>query len=208
MKNILKSKTALTLTELLVSSSIVIIILLGVLSVDVALRQTQQGVANNAFLVARTSMIMLRLTKDINDATGNTRDPGITHNIDGLPAAYLWIRKEHQNPLTPGDTSDDSWICYDFDGTTLKVCNVAANGQTCSDPAAANEIGLGTLVSFNAQLIEEETLGEKNFYVDVLIVNATDPAAYNEEEPSTTNPVYKLHSQIHPPSMSSVLPDS
>lgn len=200
---LLKSKSGLTLTELLVATTIIIIILLGVVSIDVALRQIQQGTANNAYVVTRTSAMMLKITKDVQLASGI--DNGTDSDLLGIvtpsepPKSTLWIKQD--------DLTNQIWICYHFDGSHLYRCQVAGSSEDCSAIPAndPNRRDMGPLLDFTAELTRDNQESVENFYVAVTLTNVQDLSTYNPDVPDPTNPKYTLKSRIHT-SMSTVLP--
>jgi len=191
----IQNNKALTLTELLVATVAVSIVMLGVVSVDRALRQSQRGTSRNALVSMKTSALMLSITKEAQQATGsgdNISDPGIvTIDADSnLSFETACIRID--TPGTVMDTSDDTWTCYSHDaGLNIRRCTGGGAAATC---AAGTIIGQAVSLAF----VMEDTAGgtgSGDFYLEIAITNRFDPVA--AENPHD-NPEFTLQARVNP----------
>ena len=176
----LKKNTALTLTELLVSTILLGVIMLGVISIDFAIRQSQRGTSRKALVAMRTSFIMLHISKNAAVVVGNRTDPGIVRN-----ATNLWIRQG--NPA--------AWVSYTFQSPHLLFCTVPNSTTIC--PSGTGDETLGTLTGFTTNLVNDDTLANQNFYLEVTLQNRFDPLAPVGAGNEFENPQYTLTSRIN-----------
>jgi len=189
--------TSLTLTELLIATIILGIVMLGIAAVDFSFRQSQKGTSQNALVAMRTSAIMLHITKNAELATGNRSTPGATSGINIPSADTLWIRLE--NPAqTPGNYLDDVWVRYSYNTTNynLYFCSGNPDGvMVCPDFSET----LGTLAGFSASTGIDDSLGVQTFYVEITLTNRINPAL----GPNIfDNPEYILKARVNPASSS------
>lgn len=206
----------MTLTELIVTTIIIGIMMVGIAAVDVALRQTEKGTSANSIVVMRTSAIMLHISKSVEVATGDGRTDGggtpinlgIIFSTADTSRPTLKVRREdpdNPNP-DPNTYADDVWVGY-----TLKVANNTLYYCVTSDdplpgPApltpcdgVAGRINLGTLTGFTASLVTNSAT--QTFYLETTLTNRLDPSL---SAPADTfnNPEYVLTSRISPASSS------
>ena len=192
----LKEKTAITLAELITSTLILGIIMLGVASVDYALRQTHKGTSQNALIAMRTSAILLHITKNAELATGDRNNPGIVvQNPDPATTTNIWIRKENSSSPDPSSYATDIWVSYTYDTAShnLRSCTVPDNLTACT--AAAET--LGTIADLKAIVKTDDAVGagHQNYHLEITITNRSDPVG----GPDTfNNPEYKLSAHINP----------
>ena len=175
---------ALTLTELLIATTIVGIIMMGVVSSDYAVRKSFQSQSADALLSLHTRVIVNDIIKNAALASGYKNDLGIRT----LDANNFCIRQDPKNLPTPMDYSDDPWVCY----TT--VPNSAL--YTCAKPAGAvppaacatSDQKLGAVVSV------APSFDPATDTFSVTIVNRDDPG----NPKSISNPEVTVTSQTSP----------
>lgn len=180
----LRSQRAMTLTELLVASIIMMIVMVGVVSIDYAIRSSQKSASADALLPMRTSAMMLRISRDAALAVGDLSSPGVDTASGGL-----CFRQE-----SGGDVNvytDDIWVCYSMDGTTLRRCtkDIATGPGAC----AGSDPEVGQAVSATGSFVFDEAL--RALYIDLAVVNRQDPAAAAQV---MSNPEYTLSSRVFP----------
>ena len=129
MKMTLAKKNGITLTELLVASILIGIVMIGVASFSVSIQQFQNSTNRTTILAMRTMTAMNRLSRDaylvIGDETGDDWVRGIvTRTIP--PRVSLCFRHDADND--PSSYTGDEWICYFFETTLnnrkLSLCTV------------------------------------------------------------------------------------
>jgi len=189
--------------ELLVATIAVSIIMLGVVSIDQALRQSHKSTSRNSLVSMRSSAIMLNITKTAQEATGDKLNKGIydeasmlsTHSV----ANTLCIRKEAAVP-TPGDYTDDSWVCYTQNTFDLRMCTFPSPQlpQACGASAGTS---IGQVVGIDSSWVDTPgSTGSGSFYLEVTITNRYDPAAAKD---TFDNPEIILTTRISPPALGS-----
>lgn len=203
----LRIKKAMTLTELLVASILIGIILVGAVSIDYAIRRSRNTISASILIATQISAAMKQITRDAVLAVGDITDPGIVFDATG-DDTNICFRLD--TPSTPGDYNDDTWTCYsqgDTNGThTLneiyRCAGIAngsqlGNGDSCT-PALNETFVLETraLGFFNIILMPEfkfnlRSCADNNIAIDEHPIN---------------NPCYELISQISPPGISRQLP--
>lgn len=203
-----QSQKAVTLMELLVAAISVSIIMVAVVSIDQALRQSHKGTSANALASMRASAIMLHITKNTQEATGDKLQKGILTPTDpGGIVDTLCVRKEDPatSPPTPGVYTDDIWVCYTLSGNNIYFCQGSPGGipAACGGPTVVGTVINNPLDSpgtkgFTAQLVDNPTTGE--FYVEVSIITRYDPAGIQD---TFDNPEIRLTSRISPPAFGS-----
>ena len=158
---VLASSIGLTLTELLVTTTIIGIMMLGVVAADHSLSRGEQGASRGAVVTMRVNAMMTNITKNAALAVGTDSQRGIcissstdpilacqavADNVTTANTNYICFHQDFNpvvpagaDPLdqvywrkTPGDFSDDRWVCY-----TRKKGAVAPNPSelfTCIFP--------------------------------------------------------------------------
>ncbi len=185
---------AMSLTELIIASALVGIVMIGAISIDYALRTSRQNLSISGDLSNRLAAAMLSLTRDGMQTSGSGDNPGIVYD-DAGNVRNICFRHDVSDP---GLFTDDLWNCYSHDATNLLYrCEnlnaaLAADGE-CPDPRRQ----LITLTSNNffdvtTTLAEGLTRVES---VKFLLTTRQNPAAAAQP---LSNPEYSLESVIHP----------
>lgn len=104
-------RKGLSLTELLVASMLIGIVMLGVIGFNFTITAMQNTSSGAATSTVRAASTMALLRRDIEKAIGDPDNPGILPRIIGTDF-MLAIRQENAATPTPGDYTDDQWICW------------------------------------------------------------------------------------------------
>ena len=103
----------MTLTEVIVASILVGIVMMGVMAFNVTLNKMQSSSNLYNILAMRALPVLNRIRQDVKLATGNSTDPGIVFaNGNSGISSYISIRQDLSIPPTPADNTDDKWIIY------------------------------------------------------------------------------------------------
>lgn len=106
-------KNGLTLTELLIASIIIGIVMLGVVSFSYTVTKMEGNTGKATQVKVRAATYMLQIKQDLTVATGDPSNPGIyVHTqFDGTNphASSVCVRHDIDNPIS---YADDQWICY------------------------------------------------------------------------------------------------
>jgi len=119
--NIIKyNKKGITLTELIVSSIMIAIVMVAVAAFSVAIKQMQQTTGRLAPMTMRMAGAIEHIKRNAYIAQGYKNNPGVrtdfTEEANGGPDCPLYFAFRQEDPLTdpptPGDYSDDLWVIY------------------------------------------------------------------------------------------------
>lgn len=121
------SQSGITLAELLITSVMVGMVMVGVLSVEYALRNMQKSSINNSQISMDASSVMLSITRDAMLMVGDASNPGYRHDL----SETTWICFRQDDDGTPSNYGDDAWACYSRDGNNMLSRCVQASPQAC-----------------------------------------------------------------------------
>ncbi len=156
MQKIPLNKKALTLTELIVSTVLIGIIMTGVATFTFAIKTIQDSSSYSTILNTRTASVMSHLVSSANLAVGWAQNPGIS--LDGwnspfssgtIPNDPQWVAFRHDTDNTPTNYNGDTWYIYichlPGDSTagadyTLRYCTMSAAQFTAAGDAP-DEVG-------------------------------------------------------------------
>jgi len=105
----------LTLTELLVSTVLIGIVMLGVVSFSMTIKNLQESSNQSGITRMKMTAAMRYMTKDASLAVGEEGNRGVWGDDVG-PTRGICFRHE-ANIVTPGDYTDDTWVCYEHGGS-------------------------------------------------------------------------------------------
>lgn len=201
LKNfILKNKNGMTLVELIAASVVTGIVMLGVASMDISLRNAFQGVSRNSIVAARASGVMHHISKNIAETTGDSQDLGVSTQTSS--PASLWIRKDPITTTgTPADYTDDGWFVYQYDSGTssLLYCSTSAKNVACVTTIQS----FPNIVSFEPTFINSST--NYDFDVSVKLTSRYDTATAADD---LSNPQYSVSSIFNLPVAGSTIPST
>ncbi len=196
-----KNESAVTLLELILSSILVGVVILGVVSIDFAIRRNQQTTSRSSILAMQTSAVMLRITKEASLAIGYESNPGIAVNAD--PSIKLCIRKEDNTPSTPGDYTDDTWFCFQYNaaaynmiGCTVNEADAKGSLNPCNSASAVIDNSVqDTMSGKMANASFNWVASATDFYIGVSLTARHNPAAPRNP---ITNPQFILNTRVRP----------
>ena len=189
------------MTELLIATMVVGIIMLGVASSDFAVRKMAQGQGLRTVLDLNTRVLIEHTAKNVSMATGDKNNIGFSSSAGGtdlnvtagaVPANnYFCIREDMDNagnpnplPGTPTDYSDDHWRCYSDVGNVLYTCLKNAPAD-----CTAADTSLGSIYNFTAVFsVATGTLS-------ISILNRTDPTKAVD---ISSNPQVRRDQMVYP----------
>lgn len=196
----------MTLSELLIATILVGIVMVGVLAVDYAMHNLQKSSTTDSLLALQTSAAFIAISRDAMTSTGDsTGDPtcagnnlGILCDDDGSERSICF---RHDVPdisgnYTPFNYDDDQWQCYYNDSTALYRCTPGTIGMPCSGQKLFN-------TNNQADFFEMNWDPPASPY-RLLNISFTLRAIANPSEPEhpINNPVYVQSFQINPLSAS------
>lgn len=190
----------MSLTELLVATILIGIVMVGVASFSSVVKQLQSTTDRSTILHLKTSAAMSFIRKDALLATGDPSSPGIEPYNNGTVRSICF----RQDVNDPTSYAEDIWVCYGYGGTMDKL-------KRCYDVPPAN-VPVQNEADCNAAA---ETGGYVDYHLSdpdfFTVVNDADgrlqyiqitlAAVYDETAPAhpVTNPEYVLTAQISPP---------
>jgi len=178
----------MTLTELLVSTALIGIVMLGVVSVEYASKRSQENMSRKSIVTTRTSAMLLHIVKNAALAVGDVIDVGIRiRTTGGINSRYACFRQDI--PQTPGNYSDDTWVCYTR-RTTNKVhtCNRTSPGACTSFTTT-----LGTATALSVTYTADRATQTNR--VDISITSLYDDSAPFDPD---GNPRVIMTAQVNP----------
>lgn len=196
------NKKGLSLTELLVATVLMGIVMMGVISINYAMRRMEGTTSKSTVLAIQTAAAMNHITKNGLLAVGFESDPGIVLQLTTPPAvSYLSFRQDING--TPGNFSDDLWVIYTDGGQANELYTCTQDAGTGPIPntgsggrceTTGNLVLLNNVSAINYQLVRDATT--HSTYVDIDIQTQAD---VTQPADPIRNPTYELTVQISPP---------
>ncbi len=193
----LTQKKGVTLTELLISTMLIGMVMMGVVSVDYATKQSQIRTTRKSLIAAQVGGMMADITKNLTLATGNASNPSTTTGVrantmsgDWGTSTDLCIRRDVNMAgaelNTPTNLGDDSWVCYTIGngGNANRLFTCIKNSPSACNPS---DTYIGKIISLTTTRIGTGT------YFEVNIQSRYDPSqAANPFE----NPDFNLKTRV------------
>lgn len=177
-------KSAMTLMELIVASALMGIMMIGLVSVDLAVRNSRESSSADALVAMQTQAAMLRINNDAVKAVGNAPSPGVS-----TTSGALCVRQDTDND--PNTFIGDTWVCYWRDSVTYNIHRcTAASPQVCagSDPQIGQAINFAYTFTLDS--------ASKEIFIDFSITNRFKPTLAAHP---VTNPDYTISTHVSPP---------
>jgi type II secretory pathway pseudopilin PulG len=200
-------KTSMTLTELIVASAIVGIVMLGVISIDYAVRSSKKNISETSLMVMQTSAAMHQITRDAMRVVGDhssDANRGISWDAVG-DIQNICFRYDADND--PNDYTNDLWTCFSLDARSW-----AAHRNTlyrCTDRGTALAADITCEIAGDPQ-IQILPWAQTNFFtvnqtgslIDSIGIDLLTRVRPTAAANVITNPEYRLQSIISPPGLS------
>ena len=184
----------ITLTELVVASALIGIVMIGVVSMNFAIKQFQSSTSGSTLIAMRTSIAMSRLRSD---AFLSINDDNATVGVIETGATYCF--KQADNDIDDV-TSTEDWACWETTGAgdlircaqqTTSVASCPGGSQTFSNSSPIfSTITIVTNADAQLEHIDIELRGR-------FLLGSADPAI--DPTVDINNPAYTLTSQVNPP---------
>ena len=203
IKSSLKENKGITLTELIVASVMIGIVMIGVSSFGLTIKKLQSSTNSSALLSMKAKTIMARMSVDALATIGDVPDPGYVTSGGG-PDVSICFR--HDVNTTPSLYTDDEWTCYYRDAQNiLSLCTVPtvpgnvppSNDGECDGSGTRNELIDMTQADFYD--IFEVGIDNRLEYFDLHISAIYDNTTAMDP---ITNPEYFVSTRISPPGQS------
>ena len=163
----------MTFTELFVATVLMGIVLIGIVSVDFAIRRMQKSVSRETLVTMRTSATILDMAKNAAAMTGDQSNLGFNSNPSLNPDRFCFREDVNSSGVlnnTPGNYGDDRWICYWQVTTNIYKCNMGSPSNCPPIFILGTAVGGGLSISFAPDSTAQ------NSFVAISITNRFDPA--------------------------------
>ncbi len=194
----------LTLTELLVATILMGIVMAGVAAFSVFVKQARDSTGEGTVLAVETATAMHYIVEDANRAVGDNGDRGVV--FDTPDKLSICFRNDDNSPST-ATYDDDTWACYWYDDSSDALWKCAdrdasdivppANFSDCNQGSAA--IKLVTLDPPPPPVDYFDVVDDANDrldYIDITLNTIADPARAAN---TVNNPTYRLFTRVSPP---------
>ncbi len=183
----------MTLTELLVSSVLIGIVMLGVVSVEYASKRAQENISRRSIATARVSSMMLHMAKNAALTVGDVTNIGIQTGGTGN-SSYSCFRQDV--PQTPDVYSDDTWVCYTLRTTNvLYTCNNQPSPTFCADTNTTIRT-LGSATAFTVTYTPSSSTQDNKVTISLTsLYDSSSP--YDASDPSK-NPRVIMTAEVNP----------
>ena len=134
----------LTLTELMITTVVIGIIMAGVLSSDIAVRRQSNAAFNNTLSSLNVQAMVERIIASATLAVGDSGNPGIVFNANPQNLCFrqdLNLDGSAHNPITPANYADDRFACYTVSAGSLLTCNLNAAGACVNGAGGVTTLG-------------------------------------------------------------------
>ena len=201
----LDQQSGVTLTELLIATVLIGIVMTGVASFTLAIKHIQDSTNKATILATRAAAGMSSITRNgqlaTGDGIGGGANYGYVFDASATPP-YFSFRLDLNNPQTPVDYTDDTWVIYTDAGIdySLYVCTqTAAEGpipntsSTCDPDNNVQLIGNIAPGGISFNLIVNSDINFLDYYFALSITVRDDPTSAAHP---VNNPEYTLTSNI------------
>jgi len=203
------NERAITLTELVVASAMIGIVMVGVASFGSSISQLQSSTSRSVILGMRAKSVLARISDDAFATIGDNEDLGYRWRMQGPNSRSICFR--HDVASTPSDYTDDTWTCYWRDNDDiLFLCgpnptvspNTPGNAVQCDGTGSRRrllELRQRNFFNVVRQPIVAGDFNRRLDYFEFEIFTLFDPSL---TENPITNPRYDVTAQISPPAQS------
>ena len=176
------SSSGVTLTELVVASVIMSMMLAAIWATDYALRLKNKEVSSDAQIFIQTRALAEKIRMSVRSVHGSPQDTGMNVNIG---TKTLCFRQDLMisGAYTPGDYTDDRWVCYTQvaggGGTNVYSCTFDGSPGQCT----ASGTFEGTVVAdafTNAAIPDPAVTADADagkLYFEMTVVSRKTPSA-------------------------------
>lgn len=198
----IRPQNALTLTELLVATILIGIVMAGVASFSLFVKQAQYSTSAGTILAVQTATAMHYIEEDALRAVGDSGNPGILYN----DSTSICFRHDVNDPAS---YNEDLWKCYWYYGPPEGAESALFK---CADRPASYVVPPGNFgdcktsadavrfFSINPKAPKYFTVvkdsGGRLLYIDITLNSI---ANYQQPADVIKNPTYQLFTRVSPP---------
>ena len=124
------SKTAFTLIELIVSSLLVAIVILGIFNISMVLNNNNQDYGQRYLVKSQTQITLNHILNNASLATGSAANVGAPSVLDqGILIGAAMGAADNNSFCIHQNNGGDVWVCYVFDPSSHQIsyCNKVYN---------------------------------------------------------------------------------
>lgn len=206
----LNNRKGVTLTELIVSSVLVGIIMIGVVSFNFAMKRIEESSSRISILSANAATFLSMIKKDAMKATGYIDDSGVRTFQSGGNRCICF---RHDEDDDPNDYDGDVWKCYLKGGndyvTRKTFGNTHGNGAIPTNTGSCGSAGGGAQLMRNLIAIDSTEFynvpggcgtcaaGTQNLmeYIEINFTAIYDPASGYDP---LNNPTVDIRTRVNP----------
>lgn len=194
-----RTQSALTLTELLVSTILIGIVMTGVAAFSLFVKQARDSTSEGTILAVQTATAMHYMVEDANKAVGDSGARGVVNSVG---QESICFRHDANDPTS---YADDTWACYWYDAASDALWKCATRTAVAGAPpvnfadcqAGTGEVRLVTLDPEAPDYFEVVNDANGRFqYVDITINTIADPG---QAASTIANPTQRLFTRVSPP---------
>ena len=120
-------ESGINLIELIVSIVLMSLVLLGFFSINLFSLRHVIGSDRRAKLQNEISYTIEYMSKYVQQSIGDFNNPPIERYPSAGPQRSFQVRVDLNNPQTPSDLNDDTWVSFRLNGNTLRAHQNATN---------------------------------------------------------------------------------
>ena len=191
-------KKGLTLTELLVASALIGIVMIGVASFSASIEKMHNSSNRSTLVAMKAASTMNRLTRDAYLTVGDETDRGV---ITGGAGKKESICFRHDTDLDPSSYTGDTWTCYFINPQKyVFLCNPnltppVDNWGDCKTGAGdPQELLLSDVADFFT-VVDDVGVGPLQY----IEFNLEAKLIRNQPVHPVKNPVHTISSRVSPP---------
>ena len=183
------SLRGVTLIELMVSVSLLWIVVIAVAGIDLASRRSLISANRRARVQDEARFAMEHMVRNIR--LGNEISPTSGTNLTNVRVRIN--RDVNGNPLnSPADTSDDTWVRYDFDSTNYRILYVP---PTLTEPTSpGDEVLAKDITNLDFDILNQPV---QPVFLTIDLTAAYVPSAYDPSSVDPNNPGATLHGGVN-----------
>ena len=184
-------RKGITLTELLVASILIGIVMVGVIAVSFAIKKMQETTNKSALLAMRATAVITHMTKNVALAVGYQDDPGIV-----VGERWVSIRQEQGES---GNFTDDLWVIYYYSAHNLYFCTQTVDeGGSVPDSGGNCPESPSKLLSANVLKAKFTLFNDPEQYQFYLAVELKTIYDSGQGEDLVNNPTFNVESRMSP----------
>lgn len=211
LKTYIKNTRAVTLTELIISSVLVGIIMIGIVSFNFAMKRIEESSSKNSILSVQAATFLAMIKKDAQKAIGDVTNSGVRTFESGNDRCICF---RHDEDNDPNNYNGDVWKCYFKRNANLisrkTFGDTEGNGDIPNNAASCRSPNGGAQIMSNLIGVTSDTFynvpggcgacngaGDENRmqHIEIIFEAIRDPG---EAAHPLNNPTMEIQTKINP----------